>query len=233
MGAGHGEAAPTAASDHRTSDGRGWESVPRVTQFDEADALRVTALRQQYKADYEQRGTRLTVTPFLVKAVAVTLRNHPVLNASLDPTGENVVLKQYVHLGMAWTRGRADGSRPARRRQEVAARGVARARELARKARERTLTAEDMKGGTFTISNQGGIGGGHFTPIVNVPEAAILGVGRGGVRPAWIEGKIEPRTYLPLALSYDHRLIDGGTAARFISDLVKAIEQFPETLVKP
>lgn len=211
-----------------------WESVPRVTQFDEADASRVTALRQQYKADYEHRGTRLTVTPFLVKAVAETLRQHPILNASLDPAGESVVLKQYVHLGMAVDTEAGLMVPVLRDADKKSLLEVSRElEELARKARDRTLTAEDMKGGTFTISNQGGIGGGHFTPIVNLPEAAILGVGRGGVRPAWIEGKVEPRTYLPLALSYDHRLIDGGTAARFITDLVKAIEQFPETLVKP
>lgn len=211
-----------------------WDSVPRVTQFDEADASRVNALRQQYKADYEQRGTRLTVTPFLVKAVAEMLRKHPSLNASLDPSGESVVLKQYVHLGLAVDTEAGLMVPVLRDADKKSLLEVSRElEELARKARDRTLTAEDMKGGTFTISNQGGIGGGHFTPIVNLPEAAILGVGRGGVRPAWIEGKVEPRSYLPLALAYDHRLIDGGTAARFITDLVKAIEQFPETSVKP
>lgn len=211
-----------------------WETVPRVTQFDEADSSRVNALRQQFKAEYEQRGARLTLTPFIVKAVAETLHKHPVLNASLDAKGENVVLKQYVHLGVAVDTEAGLMVPVLRDADKKSMLEVARElEELAKKARERTLTAEDMKGGTFTLSNQGGIGGGQFTPIINLPEAAILGVGRGGVKPAWVDGKVEPRTYVPLALSYDHRLVDGGTAARFITDLVKAIEQFPETLVKP
>ena len=209
-------------------------AVPRVTQFDEADATRVTALRQQYKADYEQRGTRLTLTPFLVKAVAETLHKHPALNASLDARGENLVLKLYVHIGVAVDTEAGLMVPVLRDADKKSLIEVSRElEELAKKARERTLTAEDMKGGTFTISNQGGIGGGHFTPIVNLPEAAILGVGRGAVKPAWVDGQVEPRTLVPLALSYDHRLVDGGAAARFITDLVKAIEQFPETLVKP
>lgn len=211
-----------------------WEAVPRVTQFDEADATRIHALRQQYKSAYEERGVRLTLTPFLVRAVAQALQQHPLLNASLDARGENLVLKSYVHVGVAVDTEAGLMVPVLRNADKKSLLELARELEaLAKKARERTLTAEEMKGGTFTLSNQGGIGGGHFTPIINLPEAAILGVGRGGVKPAWVDGQVEPRTAMPLALSYDHRVIDGGTAARFITDLVKALEQFPETQVKP
>ncbi len=210
-----------------------WEAVPRVTQFDEADTTRVAALRQRYKPAYEGKGVKLTLTPFLMKAVAETLHKHPALNASLDATGANLVFKSYVHLGVAVDTEAGLMVPVLRDADKKSMLEIARELDdLARKARERKLSAEDMKGGTFTISNQGGIGGTHFTPIVNLPEVAILGVGRGTVKPAWIDGKVEPRAVMPLALSYDHRAIDGGTAVRFITDLVKALEEFPETLVK-
>lgn len=210
-----------------------WEQVPRVTQFDEADLTSVLALRKAHQAAYEQRGTKLTVTPFLIRAVVAALQKHPTLNASLDAQGEHLVLKSYFHLGMAVDTEAglmvpvirdADKKSLVELSREL--------EELARKARERKIGAADMKGGTFTISNQGGIGGAHFTPIINVPEVAILGVGRATVKPVWRADRVEPRTLMPLALSYDHRVVDGGTAARFITDLVKEIEQFPEHTVK-
>jgi pyruvate dehydrogenase E2 component (dihydrolipoamide acetyltransferase) len=143
------------------------------------------------------------------------------------------VLKSYIHLGLAVDTEAGLMVPVLRDANKKSLAEIAREIEdLARKARERKLGADDMKGGTFTLSNQGGIGGAHFTPIINPPEVAILGVGRGAVKPAWRDGRAEPRTFLPLALAYDHRVIDGGTAARFITDLVKAIEQFPEHLLK-
>ena len=211
---------------------RSWETVPRVTQFDEADVTRMLELRKRFQPAYEQRGVKLTLTPLVIKAVVSTLQKHPVLNASLDHTGEHLVLKSYFHVGMA-VDTEAGLMVPVLRDADKKA-IVELARELddlAKKARERKLTADDMKGGSFTISNQGGIGGAHFTPIVNVPEVAILGLGRGAVKPVWRDGKVEPRTLMPLALSYDHRVIDGGTAARFIADLGQEIEQFAEHLV--
>jgi pyruvate dehydrogenase E2 component (dihydrolipoamide acetyltransferase) len=156
-----------------------------------------------------------------------------VLNSSLDEVTQEIVLKEYVHLGIAVDTEAglivpvlrdADKKDLVQLSKDL--------EELATKARERKVSGEDLKGGSFTISNQGGIGGGHFTPIVNKPEVAILGLGKGATKAVVRENKVEPRTILPVALSYDHRVIDGGLAARFIVDLVKAIENFDEKLVK-
>lgn len=210
-----------------------WEAVPRVTQFDEADVTRLNELRKQYQPAYEQKGVKLTVTPLLIKALVGVVQKHPIFNASLDVTGENLILKSYVSLGLAVDTEAGLMVPVIRHADKKSVLELARELdELARKARERKLTAEDMKGGTFTLSNQGGIGGGHFTPIINLPEVAILGVGRAALKPVWRDGQVTARTLLPLALSYDHRVIDGGSAARFITDLVREIEQFEEHLVK-
>jgi pyruvate dehydrogenase E2 component (dihydrolipoamide acetyltransferase) len=212
---------------------RSWELVPRVTQFDEADVTHLLALRKAHQAAYEQRGTRLTLSPFLIRALVTALQKHPTLNSSLDARGDHLVLKSYFHIGIAVDTEAGLMVPVIRDADKKSLVEISRELdELARKARERKLDLADMKGGTFTLSNQGGIGGAHFTPIVNVPEVAILGVGRGAVKPVWRNEKVEPRTLLPLALSYDHRVIDGGTAARFITDLVREIEQFAEHLVK-
>ncbi len=213
--------------------GESWTAVPRVTQFDEADVSNLMGLRKKHLAAYEQRGTKLTLTGFLVKAVVNALQKHPLLNSSLDASEENLVIKSYYHVGIAVDTDAglivpvirdADKKSLVELSREL--------EELARKARERKVTSDDLKGGTFTISNQGGIGGGHFTPIVNVPEVAILGIGRGAVKPVWKANQFEPRTLVPLALSYDHRVIDGGSAARFSVDLVQAIENFDEAQAK-
>lgn len=210
-----------------------WETVPRVTQFDEADLTRLNELRQAHQAAYAERGVKLTVTPLLLKALTGVLQKHPVFNSSLDETGENLVLKSYISLGIAVDTEAGLMVPVLRDADKKSVLELAReVEELARKARERKLAAEDMKGGTFTVSNQGGIGGGHFTPIINLPEVAILGVGRAAVKPVWRDGQVTGRPLLPLALSYDHRVIDGGGAARFITDLVRAIEQFEEHLVR-
>jgi pyruvate dehydrogenase E2 component (dihydrolipoamide acetyltransferase) len=210
-----------------------WEAVPRVTQFDEADVTRLNELRKQYQPAYEPKGIKLTVTPLLIKALVSVVQKHPTFNASLDAAGENLILKSYVSLGLAVDTEAGLMVPVIRNADKKSVLELARELdELARKARERKLTAEDMKGGTFTLSNQGGIGGGHFTPIINLPEVAILGVGRAALKPVWRDGQVTARTLLPLALSYDHRVIDGGSAARFITDLVREIEQFEEHLVK-
>ncbi len=206
-----------------------WTAVPRVTQFDEADITRLMELRKKHAPAYEAKGTKLTVTPLLVQAVARTLRQHPLLNCSLDEAANELVLKDYVHIGLAVDTEAglivpvirdADRKSVLQLAQEV--------ESLAARARERKVSLEELRGGTFTISNQGGIGGAHFTPIVNLPEVAILGLGRGAMKPVVRDKKIEPRLLLPLALSYDHRVIDGATAARFVTDLVKAFQEFPE-----
>jgi pyruvate dehydrogenase E2 component (dihydrolipoamide acetyltransferase) len=206
-----------------------WNAIPHVTQFDQADITGLLALRKKYVEAYEKKGARLTVTSFVLKAVAETLKKHPFFNASLDEATQEIVLKGYVHIGVAVDTEAGlivPVLRDADKKDLVQlSRDL---EELATKARERKVSGDDLKGGSFTISNQGGIGGGHFTPIINKPEVAILGLGKGAIQPVVRENKIEPRTMLPVALSYDHRVIDGGGAARFTVDLVKAIENFDE-----
>jgi len=210
-----------------------WASVPRVTQFDEADISAVLELREKYASAYEQRGTRLTLTGFAIKAVAAQLQKHLLFNTSLDETEENLVVKAYFHIGIAVDTEAGLMVPVIRDVDKKTMVEISRDLEtLAQKARDRKISTDELKGGSFTISNQGGIGSGHFTPIVNKPEVAILGIGRGAVKPVWREGKFEPRTLLPLALSYDHRVIDGGQAARFMVDLVRAFEQFDETVAR-
>jgi pyruvate dehydrogenase E2 component (dihydrolipoamide acetyltransferase) len=209
-----------------------WHAVPRVTQFDEADVTDLNGLRKKHAAAYEQKGVRLTMTSFVLKVLVDTLKQHAAFNASLDEAAREIVLKQYFHIGIAVDTDAglivpvlrdADRKSLLQLSREL--------EELAVKARERKVSADELKGGTFTISNQGGVGGAHFTPVVNLPEVAILGLGRAAMRPVVREGRIEPRLMLPLALSYDHRVIDGAAAARFIVDLVRAFEHFDESLV--
>ena len=206
-----------------------WNTIPHVTQFDEADVTALLALRQRHAPAYEAQGARLTLTAFVLAAVVATLKKHPAFNASLDEAAEAIVFKAYFHLGLA-VDTEAGLIVPVIR--DVDKKSLLELskelEELARKARDRKLTAEELKGGTFTISNQGGIGSGHFTPIVNKPEVAILGLGRAALKPVIKDGQITQRTLLPVALSYDHRLIDGGSAARFMVDLVRVLENFSE-----
>lgn len=210
-----------------------WQGVPHVTQFDEADITTLNSLRKKYAPAYEKQGTRLTLTSFAIKAVVEILKRHAIFNSSLDEATQEIVLKEYYHIGVAVDTDAglivpvirdADKKSMLEISKEL--------EELARKARERKVSAEELKGGTFTISNQGGIGGAHFTPIVNKPEVAILGLGRGALKAAVRENKIEPRLIMPLGLSYDHRVIDGGLAARFIVDLVRGFENFAEDEVR-
>ena len=208
-------------------------SIPHVTQFDDADITRLTELRKKYAPAYEQKGTRLTLTSFALKAVANTLKKFPIFNSSLDEVANELVFKEYIHIGLAVDTEQgllvpvirdADKKDVLQLSKDV--------QELAEKARARKVSLEEMKGGTFTISNQGGIGGAHFTPIINKPEVAILGLGRGAQRAVVREKKIEARLMMPIALSYDHRVIDGGEAARFTVELVQAFENFKEEDVK-
>ena len=210
-----------------------WNTVPRVTQFDEADITALNELRKKYAKAYEAKGARLTLTSFALKAVVATLKKHPIFNASLDEAAGEIVFKEYYHIGIAVDTEHGlivpvlrdvDKKSVLQLSKEL--------EEMAARTRDRKVGADEMKGGSFTISNQGGIGGGPFTPIVNKPEVAILGMGRGAMKAVVRDGKIEPRLMLPLALSYDHRVADGANAARFIVDLVKEFEQFDEASVK-
>ena len=210
-----------------------WSSVVRVTQFDDIDFTKLGELRKKFAADYEKKGVKLTLTPFVLKAVANTLKAHPVFNSSLDEVASEIILKEYIHLGIAVDTDQGLMVPVIRDVDKKSLFDLAKELEtLAAKARDRKISADEMKGGTFTISNQGAIGGAHFTPIINLPEVAILGLGRGRMLPVVRDGKIEARMMTPIALSYDHRVIDGGSAARFTVDLVKAFENFDEALVK-
>ncbi len=210
-----------------------WNAVPRVTQFDDIDFTKLGELRKKFAPEYEKKGVKLTLTPFVLKAVAATLKQHPIFNSSLDEAANEVILKEYVHLGIAVDTDQGLMVPVIRDVDKKSMLDLAKELEqLAAKARDRKISADEMKGGTFTISNQGAIGGAHFTPIINLPEVAILGLGRGAMKPVVRDGKVEARLLTPIALSYDHRVIDGGSAARFTVDLVKAFENFDEAVVK-
>jgi pyruvate dehydrogenase E2 component (dihydrolipoamide acetyltransferase) len=210
-----------------------WTTIPHVTQFDEADITAVLDLRKKFAADYDKQNARLTLTSFALKAVVAALKKHPIFNSSIDEAAGEIIIKEYHHIGLA-VDTEAGLLVPVirdvdRKSLLELSRDVV---TVAEKARDRKLSSDDMKGGTFTISNQGGIGGAHFTPIINKPEVAILGLGRGAWKAVVKDQQIVQRMMLPLGLSYDHRVIDGGTAARFITDLVAALEDFPENEVK-
>ena len=210
-----------------------WNSVARVTQFDEADFTALNHLRKQFGPAYEKKGAKLTLTPLILKAVVETLKKHPLFNSSLDEVANEIVIKDYFHLGIAVDTEQGLMVPVIRDVDKKSVLDLAKELEqLAQKTRERKISGEDMKGGTFTISNQGAIGGAQFTPIVNKPEVAILGLGRGALKPVVRDGKIEARMMTPLALSYDHRVLDGANAARFMVDLVHAMEGFGEEAVK-
>jgi len=210
-----------------------WSTIPRVTQFDEADFTQLTDLRKKFAPVYEKKGVRLTLTPFVIKALVETLKKHPIFNSSLDEVAQAVVFKDYFHIGIAVDTEQGLIVPVIRDADKKSVLELAKELEqLAQKARDRKVTAEEMKGGTFTISNQGAIGGSYFTPIINKPEVAVLGLGRSAMKPVVRGGKIEIRMMTPLVLSYDHRVIDGGAAARFIVDLVKAMENFKEESIK-
>jgi pyruvate dehydrogenase E2 component (dihydrolipoamide acetyltransferase) len=210
-----------------------WTRAPQVTQFDDADVTWIMELRKNHAASFEKQGARLTMMPFVLRAVADVLKKHPIFNSSLDETAGEIVYKQYCHIGIAVDTEHGlmvpvirDVDKKSLLQLSIEL------HTLAERARERKITLEEMQGGSFSISNQGGLGGAHFTPIVNTPEVAILGMGRSSQRPVVRDNKIEIRTMLPLGLSYDHRIIDGANAARFIVDLVQAIEKFPEDALK-
>ena len=210
-----------------------WNTVARVTQFDDIEFTRVGELRKKFAPGYEAKGVKLTLTPFILKAVAETLKKHPIFNSSLDEVAGEIIIKEYVHLGIAVDTDQGLMVPVIRDVDKKSMFDLAQELEsLAAKARDRKISADEMKGGTFTISNQGAIGGAHFTPIVNVPEVAILGLGRGALKPVVRDGKIEARVLTPIALSYDHRVVDGGSAARFMVDLAKAFENFGEEALK-
>jgi pyruvate dehydrogenase E2 component (dihydrolipoamide acetyltransferase) len=203
-----------------------WNTIPHVTQHDRADITELEQLRARFAPKAEEAGGKMTVTAIALKVCAAALKVFPQFNASIDIEKEEIVYKQYINIGVA-----ADTDRgllvPVIRdveKKNIVELAVELS-QLSKKAREKKLTPADMEGGTFTITNLGGIGGVGFTPIVNHPEVAILGLSRSRMEPEWINGKFEPRLILPLSLSYDHRLIDGADAARFLRWIAEAFEQ--------
>ena len=205
---------------------RNWVTIPHVTQFDEADISDLEAFRKSMVAEYKDKGVKLTLLVFLMKAVVSALREFPRFNASLDATGENLVYKKYFNIGIAVDTPDGLVVPVVRDVDRKSLMDLARELgEISQKARDKKLTPGDMQGGCFTISSLGGIGGTKFTPIVNAPEVAILGVSRASIQPVWNaeEETFDPRLVLPLSLSYDHRVIDGADGARFTSFLSRVL----------
>ena len=204
-----------------------WNSIPHVTQFEEADITDLLALRKKHNPEFEKQGAKLTVTVFLIKAVVEALKKHPLFNSSYDELTQEMVFKNYYNIGVAVDTESGLMVPVLKNVDQKSLVEVAKELSLlAEKARTRKISLDDMQGGSFTVSNLGGLGGMHFTPIVNKPEVAILGLGRGVLKPVVREGNIEPRTMLPVCVSYDHRFIDGADGARFIKDLVQSFEKF-------
>jgi pyruvate dehydrogenase E2 component (dihydrolipoamide acetyltransferase) len=203
-----------------------WNTIPHVTQQDRADITELEQLRAKFAPRAEEAGGKMTVTAIALKVCASALKVFPQFNASIDMAKEEIVYKQYISIGVAVDTNRGllvPVIRDVDKKNIVEL--AAEMTQLSKKARDRKLTAEEMEGGTFTITNLGGIGGTGFSPIVNHPEVAILGLSRSRMEPEWVNNKFEPRLILPLSLSYDHRLIDGADAARFLRWIAEAFEQ--------
>ncbi|MBL4711819.1 MAG: dihydrolipoyllysine-residue acetyltransferase [Gammaproteobacteria bacterium] len=203
---------------------RNWVTIPHVTQFDEADITDLEKFRKQLNKENEKEGLRITVLAFMMKALVSALKEFPRFNSSLDHTGENLILKKYINIGVAMDT--PDGlvvpvirDCASKTLFELANEMV----ETSKRARAKKLSPADMSGGCITISSLGGIGGTAFTPIVNAPEVAILGLSRASIKPVYNGEEFEPRLMLPLSLSYDHRVIDGADGARFTSYLSKVL----------
>lgn len=211
---------------------RNWVLVPHITQFDEADITELEAFRKSKKAEAEKQGYKLTPLVFIMKAVVAALKQFPEMNSSLDQSGSNLILKKYFHLGVAVDTPNGLVVPVIR---DVDQKGMGQlAKELAEiseKARTKGLMPAEMQGSCFTISSLGGIGGTAFTPIVNMPDVAILGVSRSNIKPVYQDGEFVPRLMLPLSLSYDHRVIDGAQGARFITFLSSMLSDLRNLLL--
>ena len=195
---------------------RNWITIPHVTQFDEADITELEEFRKSKLKSAEKEGVKLTLVTFLIKAAVVALQKFPEFNSSIEPSGENLIIKKYFHIGVAVN---TKNGLLVPVLKDVDKKGLfeiaTEITELSNKAREGKISPKDLQGGCFTISSLGGIGGLHFTPIINAPEVAILGVSRAAMKPIYEQGSFEPRLILPFALSYDHRVIDGVAGAQF------------------
>lgn len=206
-----------------------WTSVPLITQFDEADITSLLELRKKHVPSLKKKGIHLTLTPFILNAIVGALKKYPIFNSSLDESTSEIVYKEYYHVGVA-VDTKAGLIVPVLK--DVDKKGLSElAKELqtlSEKAAQRKLSLEELQGGTFTLSNQGSIGSRHFTPVVYKPQVAILGLGQGFPKPVAREQKVVIRTMLPACVSYDHRLIDGADAVRFIRVFIEALENMKE-----
>jgi pyruvate dehydrogenase E2 component (dihydrolipoamide acetyltransferase) len=209
-----------------------WVNLPHVTQFDEADITALEELRNKLKVKATEEGIKLTPLAFIIRACVRALHHFPTFNSSLDAAGENLILKKYIHMGFAADTPNGLMVPVVRDADRKDIYELARALgELSEKARTGTLNVAQMQGGSFTISSLGGIGGTAFTPIINAPEVAILGVSRAAMKPVFKDGAFVPRLMLPLSLSYDHRVIDGALAAKFTTYLAQVLAE-PRGLVE-
>jgi pyruvate dehydrogenase E2 component (dihydrolipoamide acetyltransferase) len=197
-----------------------YTTIPQLTNFDDVDVTELERIRKDSQKDYDKQGIKLTTMPFLVKSVAVALKHHPIVNASVSDESTEIIYKEYVNIGIAVDTEKglvvpvlrdADRKNIPQIAQEIV--------RLAELARSGKFTVDDLRGGTFTVSNLGAIGGTYSTPIINPPEAAILLVGRSRMMPQFIEGAFQPRLMMPLSITYDHRIVDGAAAARFLNDV--------------
>ena len=206
-----------------------WQAIPHVTQFDKADITKLDKLRLHLKKVNKDESVKVSFLPFFIKAVSILLKEMPQFNSSLDGSNENIVLKKYINIGVAVDTPNGLVVPVIKDANEKSIKELARElTTLSSKARDKKLLPADMEGGCFTISSLGGIGGTYFTPIINPPEVAILGISRSTSEPVFMEGKLRKRLILPFALSYDHRLIDGAAAARFTSNFGQLLSNFEE-----
>ncbi|HEU0277407.1 MAG TPA: dihydrolipoyllysine-residue acetyltransferase [Rhodanobacteraceae bacterium] len=211
---------------------RNWATIPHVTQFEDADVTELEALRKTLNKENEKAGIKVTLLAFLIKACVACLQKYPDFNASLDASGENLVLKHYFNIGFAADTPNGLVVPVIRNCEQKGVLEIAQEMSaLAKKAREGKLSPSEMSGGCFSISSLGGIGGTMFTPIINAPEVAILGVSRSATKPVWNGNAFVPRLILPLSLSYDHRVIDGAAAARFTTFLSQLLADLRRALL--
>jgi len=209
---------------------RNWVMIPHVTNFDVADITDIEAFRQQVNAEQGKDGAKVTMLAFLIKAAVHTLKTWPAFNSSLD--GDDIVQKNYWHIGFAADTPNGLVVPVIRNADQKSVLDIAReSSDLARLAREGKLKPEQMQGGCFTVSSLGGIGGTGFTPIINAPEVAILGVTRASIKPVWDGKAFQPRLILPLCLSWDHRAVDGAAAARFLVHLAALLADFRRAML--
>jgi pyruvate dehydrogenase E2 component (dihydrolipoamide acetyltransferase) len=210
-----------------------WTTIPKINQFADADITALLAMRKKHAPAYEKKDAHLTLTSFFLFILGRALKNHPRANASMDESSLEIVYKDYCHIGVAVD---TEGGLIVPILRDVDKKDLLQLSQelhtITEKTRQRKIAIEELQGGSFTISNQGSIGGSHFTPIIYTPQVAILGIGQGQAKPVAIDGKIAIRTILPLCLAYDHRVLDGGDAVRFVKAIIAGVESFAEADIK-